>query len=60
LFTLSSNDAATAIAKVWATVREWKVHFENSDVPVEQIEKVAAAFRHLDDISSAALRKLLP
>jgi serine/threonine-protein kinase HipA len=60
LFTLSSNDAATTIAKMWATVREWKVHFEYSDVPAEQIEKVASAFRHLDDISSATLRKLLP
>jgi serine/threonine-protein kinase HipA len=60
LFTLSSNDAATVIAKVWATVREWKVHFENSGVPDEQIEKVARAFRHLDDISSADVRKLLP
>jgi serine/threonine-protein kinase HipA len=46
--------------KVWATVREWKVHFENSGVPDEQIEKVARAFRHLDDISSADVRKLLP
>jgi len=45
---------------MWATVREWKVHFENNDVPAEQIEKVASAFRHLDDISSAAVRKLLP
>jgi serine/threonine-protein kinase HipA len=60
LFTLSSNDAATVIAKVWATVREWKVHFENSEVPGEQIEKIAPAFRHLDDISSADVRKLLP
>jgi serine/threonine-protein kinase HipA len=59
LFTLSSNDAAMVIIKVWETVREWKVHFEKYEVPADQIQKVAPAFRHLDDISSAELRRVL-
>jgi serine/threonine-protein kinase HipA len=36
------------------------VHFEEYQVPEEQIEKVAPAFRHLDDVSTPALRKQIP
>jgi serine/threonine-protein kinase HipA len=59
-FTLSSEDAASIIARVWAIVREWKVHFEKSAVTPEQIEKIAAAFRHLDHVSTPDLRRRLP
>jgi serine/threonine-protein kinase HipA len=59
-FTLSSEDAASIIARVWATVREWKVHFEESAVTPEQIDKIASAFRHLDDISAPDLQHRLP
>jgi serine/threonine-protein kinase HipA len=60
LFTLSSTDAANVIATVWATVREWKVHFESYDVPADQIDKIASAFRHIEDVASPALRRLIP
>jgi serine/threonine-protein kinase HipA len=60
VFTLSAEEASRSIAKIWRTVREWKVHFEEHQVPNEQIEKVATAFRHIDDISTPALRKQIP
>jgi serine/threonine-protein kinase HipA len=59
-FTLSSEEAASIIARVWAIVREWKVHFEESAVTPEQIEKIASAFRHLDHLSTPDLRRRLP
>jgi serine/threonine-protein kinase HipA len=59
-FTLSSEAAARSIAKIWAIVREWKVHFEEYQVPSDEAEKIAAAFRHIDDVSTPALRKLIP
>jgi serine/threonine-protein kinase HipA len=36
------------------------VHYEEYQVPAEQIEKIAPAFRHIDDVSTPALRKLVP
>jgi serine/threonine-protein kinase HipA len=60
MFTLSAEDAAQSIAKIWRTVREWRVHYEEYQVPAEQIEKIAPAFRHIDDVSTPALRKLVP
>ena len=47
------------MADVWRVVREWKVYFEGLGVPGAQIDKTAPAFRHNDDVSSPALRKLL-
>ena len=60
MFTLSAEAAGESIAKIWKIVREWKVYFEEYQVPFEQIEKIAPAFRHLDDLSTASLRKLIP
>ena len=57
LFTLSPDVAAASIAKIWTVVREWKVHFESYEVPPEQIDKIAPAFRHIDDVSTRDLRK---
>jgi serine/threonine-protein kinase HipA len=59
-FTLSTELAAQSIARIWRTVREWKVRFEEYQVPPDQMEKIAPAFRHIDDISTPALRKLVP
>jgi serine/threonine-protein kinase HipA len=56
-FRLSEKAAADIIAQVWSIVREWKVYFEGYGVPGEQIDRVASAFRHIDHISSAALRQ---
>ncbi len=60
MFTLSADAAAESIARVWGIVREWKVYFEEYRVPAEQIEKIAPAFRHLDELATPALRKLIP
>ncbi len=60
MFTLSAEDAARSIAKIWRTVRQWRMHFEEDEVPDEQITKVGPAFRHIDDISTPDLRKRIP
>ncbi len=58
-FTLSADTAAQSIARIWQTVREWKVLFGQYSVPADQIEKTAPAFRHIDEVSTAALRRLV-
>ena len=60
MFTLSRAKACELIADIWRIVREWRVYFESFGVPAAQIEKIAPAFRHMDDISTPALRKSLP
>ena len=59
-FTLATDAAAQSISRIWTTVREWKVRFEEYNVPADQIEKIAPAFRHIDEVSTPALRKLIP
>jgi serine/threonine-protein kinase HipA len=58
-FTLSKVEAVRMMADVWQKVREWKVYFERFDVSAEDIDKIAPAFRHVDEVSTPALRKLL-
>jgi serine/threonine-protein kinase HipA len=60
MFTLSAETAAQSIAKIWTILREWKVYFEEYQVPSHQIERIAPAFRHIDDLSTRSLRKLIP
>ncbi len=60
MFTLSRTEAAQLIGDVWKTVREWQVYFERFGVSDQEIAKIAPAFRHLDAVSTAELRKLLP
>ena len=60
MFTLSAEAAAQSIAKIWRIVREWKVYFEEYQVPSDQIEKIAPAYRHIDDLSTRSLRNLIP
>lgn len=60
MFTLSRAKACELIADIWRIVREWRVYFENFGVPAAEIEKIAPAFRHIDDVSTPALRKALP
>ncbi|MGA3247489.1 MAG: hypothetical protein ABSD12_04820 [Paraburkholderia sp.] len=48
------------IAAVWREVREWRVYFEEFGVDAAEMDKAAPAFRHIDDISTPELRKLLP
>jgi serine/threonine-protein kinase HipA len=60
MFTLSRARACEMMADVWRVVREWRGHFEDFGVPAAEIEKIAPAFRHINDVSTPALRKLLP
>lgn len=60
MFTLSRAAACEMMAGIWRVVREWRVHFEGFGVPGAEIEKIAPAFRHIDEVSTPALRKLLP
>lgn len=59
-FTLSAEAAAESIARIWGVLREWRVYFEQYQVAADQIEKIAPAFRHIDEVCSRALRKLIP
>jgi len=60
MFTLSADAAAQSIAKIWRILREWKVYFEEYQVPSHQIERIAPAFQHIDDLSTPSLRRLIP
>jgi len=60
MFSLSRARAGELIGEVWRVVREWKVSFERSGVPADDMARIAPAFRHLDEISTADTRKLLP
>jgi serine/threonine-protein kinase HipA len=59
-FTLSRAAACRLMSDVWRVVRQWRVYFSEADVPAAEQDKIAPAFRHIDDISTAELRKLLP
>lgn len=59
MFTLSRSSACKMIADIWRVVREWRVYFESFGVPEAEIDKIAPAFRHLDDISTPELRRQL-
>lgn len=60
MFTLSRATACELMAEVWRVVREWRVHFEGFGVAAADIEKIAPAMRHIDHVSTPALRKQLP
>ena len=60
MFTLSAATAGEIIARTWGVVREWRGYFEGFGVAAADIEKIAPAFRHIDDVSTPAMRKLLP
>ena len=60
MFSLNRARACELMDEVWRVVREWKVSFERSGVSADDIAKIAPAFRHLDDISTAGTRKLFP
>jgi serine/threonine-protein kinase HipA len=60
MFTLSRAAACEMIAGIWNVVREWRGHFEHFGVPVAEIDRIAPAFRHIDDVSTPALRAMLP
>jgi serine/threonine-protein kinase HipA len=49
-FGLDRNAALEIIDRVWRVVSEWKSRFEESGVSGADIELVAGAFRHIDDV----------
>jgi serine/threonine-protein kinase HipA len=59
-FWLSEELACEYIAEAWNVVRDWRQHFEECGVSASDIEKVASAFRDIDDIASPELRRKLP
>lgn len=58
-FGLTPTEAAKIIDRVYCTTRQWKVHFEEAGATPEQIERIAPAFRHIDDVATATLRQAL-
>ena len=59
-FTLSKRAACILVDEVWRKVREWRSYFDEFGVVAEEADKIAPAFRHIDAVSTPALRKLLP
>ncbi|NMF96168.1 HipA domain-containing protein [Aromatoleum toluolicum] len=59
-FTLSRATACRAIGDIWRVVRQWRMYFSEAGVSDSDQDKIAPAFRHIDDISSAELRRSLP
>jgi serine/threonine-protein kinase HipA len=59
MFTLTADDAAAVVAEIWSKVQSWRGSFESFGVSPEQLDQIAPAFRHIDDISSAELRTRL-
>lgn len=60
MFSLSQEQALSVVAEVWQKVREWRVYFDEFGVSPREMDAVATAFRHIDDVSTAELRRLLP
>lgn len=59
-FTLSRATVCQLVVDVWGVVRQWRVCFDEFGTPAAEQGKIASAFRHLDDISTPALRRQLP
>lgn len=58
-FGITRQDALEIIDRIWRVVREWKVRFESYGVAGREIEAIASAFRHLDEVASPDLKKML-
>lgn len=59
-FAISTPRAGELISRVWSVVREWRVYFEQFGVDALNCDKIAPAFRHIDEISSPETRRNLP
>ena len=59
MVSLSEKEAARLIASVWVKLREWRVYFEEFGASSQSIDQAIKAFRHVDDISTPALRAKL-
>jgi serine/threonine-protein kinase HipA len=59
-FTPSRRRARALISEVWRAVREWTGCFEEFEVGTNTLDGVAPTARHLDEVSTPALRRELP
>ena len=59
-FMLPQKKACECISEVWRVIRQWKTYFDEFKVSAAEIEKISPAFRHIDAVSSSAVRALLP
>ncbi|SAK54940.1 putative protein related to capsule biosynthesis enzyme-like protein [Caballeronia hypogeia] len=59
-FQLSMSLACDLIADVWEAVRQWRDAFDGFGIDLRESQKVASAYRHIDDIASQELRRRLP
>jgi serine/threonine-protein kinase HipA len=50
VFGLNRKSALAVVDRIWRVVRQWKTYFEKWNVPARDIELVASAFRHADDL----------
>lgn len=57
-FNLDLARAWEIIDRVYTVVRQWRVYFEQYGVPAAEIEKIASAFRHIDNVCSKDVRRL--
>jgi serine/threonine-protein kinase HipA len=49
-FGLDLERAREIIDRVYSAVRQWQMYFDEYGVPAAEIEKIAPAFRHIDDV----------
>ena len=52
-FDLERPAAVALISRVARETGRWREHFEDGSVPVDLIDRLAGAFRRLDDVASA-------
>ncbi|MFO7746300.1 MAG: type II toxin-antitoxin system HipA family toxin, partial [Orrella sp.] len=58
-FGITRPDALEIIDRIWRVVREWKVRFEGYGVAGREIEAIEPAFRHLDEVATPDLKRML-
>ena len=58
-FMLTEKKACEFIGEVWRVTRQWKTYFDEFNVSAAEMDKISPAFRHIDDVSSPAVRALL-
>lgn len=59
-FGLDREQALAIIDRVHTVVRQWRMFFEGYGVPGAEIEKIAPAFRHIDDVRTVDARRKMP
>ena len=55
VFGLDRRAALKIIGRIWQTVKQWRTCFETWNIPAREIELIASAFRHANDIGAQAV-----